>query len=130
MKKIILSMILLVVLACGKSDKDEIKLNLKGELPKAGEVHVDVYGYDKLLADHKATLILIHREKMGNEITIELPEDAESYIDPEVKNPEGASYYMNIEIVDGENTYTQDYDKNPFLEIEKTGIIDVYMKKK
>ena len=130
MKKIILSMILLLVLACGRSDKDGIKLNLKGELPKAGEVHIDVYGYDKLLADHKATLILIHREKMGDEIRIELPEDAKSYIEPEVKDPEGASYYINVEIIDGDTTYTQDYDKNPFLEIEKTGSIDIYMKKK
>lgn len=131
MKKILLIIILVItVIACKKADNREIGLNLKGEVPEKGEVDIKVYGYDKFLADHKATLILIHREEVKEKIIIELPEDAEDYIEPEVKNPVGASYYISIEIIDGDNVYSQDYDKNSFIEIDKAGDIDVYMKKK
>lgn len=131
MKKILMLMVLLLVTACGKKQEEGITLNLKGDLPSVGEVKVDVYGYDKMLADHKATLIVIHREKLTEDrrVEIDLPEDAEKIIEPPVRDAKGASYYVNIEVAGEEDTYTQDYDKNAFIEIEEGIELDIYMKK-
>lgn len=131
MKKIfILMVLLLLITACGKKEDGRITLNLKGELPSRGEVKIEVYGYDKMLADHKATLIVIHREKLTEErkAVITLPEDAKELIEPPVRDAK-ASYYVNIEVIGEDTTYTQDYDKNGFIEVEKGIVLDVYMKK-
>jgi len=130
MKKIFILMVLLLMTACGKKEDGRITLNLKGELPSRGEVKVEVYGYDKMLADHKATLIVIHREKLTEErkAVITLPEDAKELIEPPVRDAE-ASYYVNIEVIGEDTTYTQDYDKNGFIDVEKGIVLDVYMKK-
>lgn len=131
MKKIFILMVLLVVAACGKKDNGKITLNLKGELPKSGKVRVEVYGYDKMLADHKATLIVIHRENLNEkkEVVVELPEDAPDTIDPPIKDREKASYYVTIKVTgEGEN-FTQDYERNGFIEVEEDITLDVYIKK-
>ncbi|GLI57242.1 hypothetical protein PM10SUCC1_27560 [Propionigenium maris DSM 9537] len=131
MKKIFILMVVLIMAACGRKEDGRITLNLKGELPATGEVRVEVYGYDKMLADHRATLIVIHREELNQdrEVIVELPENAQELIDPPVRDKDGASYYANIRITDEDTTYTQDYDKNPFIEVEKGSVIDIQMKK-
>lgn len=131
MKKIFILMVVLIMAACGRKENGRITLNLKGELPATGEVRVEVYGYDKMLADHRATLIVIHREELNQdrEVIVELPENAQELIDPPVRDKDGASYYANIRITDEDTTYTQDYDKNPFIEVEKGSVIDIQMKK-
>ncbi len=131
MKKIFILMVVLIMAACGRQEEERITLNLKGELPATGEVRVEVYGYDKMLADHRATLIVIHREELGQErkAVVDIPENAQELIDPPVRDKNGASYYVNIKITDGDATYTQDYDKNPFIEVEEGSVIDIQMKK-
>lgn len=131
MKKIFILMVVFIMAACGRKDDGRITLNLKGELPAGGEVRVEVYGYDKMLADHRATLIVIHREELNQEreVAVDLPENAQELIDPPVKDRKGASYYVNIRITDGDTVYTQDYERNPFIEVEKGSVIDVQMKK-
>ncbi len=131
MKKILILMVLLLMTACGKKQDEGISLILKGDLPARGEVKVDVYGYDKMLADHQATLIVIHREKLNEdrEVRVSLPEDPEKLIEPPVRDAKGASYYVNIEVTGEDSNYIQDYDKNPFIEVEKGMELDIYMKK-
>lgn len=132
MKKIILLITILLLTACMKKEDGGVEINLLGELPEKGEVRLEVYGYDKMLADHKATLIVIHRESLvpGRTVSLEIPEDAEELIDPPVSSPENASYYVRAEIRDGEDVYTQDFDQNPFIDITGLKKADIQMKKR
>lgn len=130
MKWITAFLIVITLLACGKKDENKISLILKGDIPSRGEVKVSLYGYDRMLADHSATLIVLHREKISEkgEVEIEIPEDAVTLIDPPVSSSEDAAYYINIEINDGEIRYTQDYDKNPFIQVEKGDKAEIFIK--
>jgi len=130
MKWIAAFLMVITLLGYGKKDENKVSLILKGDIPARGEIRVSLYGYDRMLADHSATLIVLHRERLseGEEVEIEVPEDAVMLIEPPVSSSENAAYYINIEIKNEEIRYTQDYDKNPFIEVDKGKKTEVFMK--
>ncbi len=131
MKKSILIFILLLMTGCINNKKNEITLNLKGELPKTGEVYIKIYGYDKTLADKEATLILLKREEYtdGTSIKLSIPDNPVKYVEPPILKDENLKIYLVIEIVDRNKKYIQDYDKLSLIDLGNEEEYNIPMKK-
>lgn len=111
----------------------ESKLNIK-----ASNVWITIYGYDQLMADVEASIIYqkkIRVSQLPYNFDLELPDNPESLIKPEVSSIENAEYYLSVYCDYNKNGKDDqcdikiDFDKGfPKIDIKSKDIQTFYLK--
>ncbi len=137
MRKVITIICCILVLnSCKTLDKsmpkeNEIVLNIVGNSEKSVKnksIEITVYGYDQLLADVSATVIMkkkITLDKLPYKTTLAIPKNPQDIIKPKLSFMENANYYISIK---SEDAISINHDKGfPKIDISSKEVQKNYV---